>query len=97
MDHQTAASPPSRKEAGSLYYRNRYNTDPAFREKERQRAAAYIDLRREHYKKLWQARHAAKKAVAAAAVAAAAPEHNTACDASCRSHARLKATEMLVR
>lgn len=93
MGQQVPASAPSRKEAGSLYYRNRYNTDSAFREKERQRAAAYIDSRREHYKQLWQARYAAKKAAAAAA----APEHHTAVDASCRSDARLKATEMLVR
>ena len=71
MEQQVAASAPSRKEAGSLYYRNRYNTDPEFREKERQRAAAYIDSRRDHYKRLWQARYAAKKAAAVAAAAAA--------------------------
>lgn len=58
---------PSRKETCSLYYRNRYNADPEFREKERQRAAAYIEGRRDHYKRLWQARYIAKKAAALAA------------------------------
>jgi hypothetical protein len=49
MEHQAAASPTSRKEQVARNYRNRYNTDPEFREKERQRAAAYIDSRRDHY------------------------------------------------
>lgn len=81
MEQQTAASTPSGKKAGSRYYRNRYNTDPEFREKERQRAAAYIDSRRDHYKRLWQARYAARKAATAAA-AAVAPDSMSAA-ASC--------------
>jgi hypothetical protein len=56
-----------RKEACSRYYRNRYNTDPSFREKERQRAAAYISSRRDAYKQLWRTRYATKKAAAVAA------------------------------
>jgi hypothetical protein len=79
MEPQAAASPASRKEAGSRYYRNRYSTDPEFREKEHKRAAAYIDGRRDHYKRLWQARYAARKAAAAAAT----PEHNTPTAVSC--------------
>jgi hypothetical protein len=94
MDQQDAASTPSRKEQVARQYRNRYSTDPEFREKERQRAAADIDSRRDHYKRLWKARYAARKAAAAAA--AAMPEHNTTTAASCSAHARLKATETLV-
>jgi hypothetical protein len=55
----------------SLYYRTRYNADPEFCKSERQRAAAYIDSRRDHYKMLWQARYAAKKLKAAVALVAA--------------------------
>jgi hypothetical protein len=79
-----SASTPSRKEAGSRYYRNRYSTDPDFREKERQRAAAYIDSRRDHYKRLWAARYACKKAAAQAAAAVpAAPDNSRSTAASC--------------
>jgi hypothetical protein len=66
MDQQAAASTTSRKEQVASSYRKRYSTDPEFREKERQ-TAAYINSRRDHYKKLWQARYAARKAAAAAA------------------------------
>jgi hypothetical protein len=87
MEQQATAlsATPSRKEAGSGYYRNRYSTDPDFREKERQRAAAYIDGRCDHYKRLWAARYAAKKAsaAAAAAAAAAAPDNSNSTAANC--------------
>jgi hypothetical protein len=61
MEQQAAASTTSHKEQAARNYRNRYNTDPEFREKERQRAAAYIGSRRDHYKRLWAARYAAKR------------------------------------
>jgi hypothetical protein len=85
MEHQATASTTSRKEAGSRYYRNRYSTDPDFREKERQRAAPYNDSRRDHYKRLWAARYAVRKAsaVAAAAAAAAAPYNSNSSAANC--------------
>lgn len=70
-NHQMEQQPTlSQREAGSRYYRIRYSTDPEFRKRERERAAAYIDRRREHYKRLWRARYVARKAAAAAAAAA---------------------------
>jgi hypothetical protein len=83
MEQQAAASTTSRKEQAARNYRNRYNTDPEFREKERQRAAAYIGSRRDHYKRLWAARYAAKKAAAVAAAAAAMPDNNMSTAANC--------------
>jgi hypothetical protein len=86
MEHQAAASTTtSRKEQVARNYRNRYSTDPDFREKERQRAAAYINSRRDHCKRLWAARYAAKKAsaVPAAAAVAAAPYNSTSTAGSC--------------
>lgn len=42
-DTQQLASEVARKEASSLYYRNRYHSDTQFREKEKARAATYIE------------------------------------------------------
>jgi hypothetical protein len=94
MEQQAAASTTSRKEQVARNYRNRYSTDPEFREKERQRAAAYIDSRRDHYKRLWAARYAARKATAVAAAAAAVP-YNSMSTAASDNCMRLKAKEML--
>lgn len=64
-DAQQRPTEVSRKEASSMYYRTRYHSDTQFREKEKARAANYIQARREHYKQLWRAKYDRQKAAKA--------------------------------
>lgn len=44
------------------YYAERYNSDPLFREQEKQRSAAKVRANYEHYRQLWRQAYLRKKA-----------------------------------